>query len=412
MTQIPVDPLELAIYLHKTFAVDRCEDRIVSSTIPEDVDFGSIKDALSEASLEYSGTSSKRRIIAYCLPNGFYLSLEVMLGVISNRVSTPSNFYLLDIDYFYSKESTDEPPLLIKKYLSATNLFNLLSKSADHVIEIGSEKRLIFLASNKKEITPTYNSHDLVELPNIESFKNDFIDTNQHAEQKKAILKSAITDLFNGVSSIPFSLVISKFSELYKITNENYNLYVSEFSFNKVKAEIERERLDATIKLNKAFSDIQNQLLAIPAAIIVAGGQMVDSKGFDSKNLILWIGVVVFSIFMALLIRNQKNTLVAIEHEINLQWDQLKSKYSAIAPSFKGTYTNLQNRYKHQCKLIFVIDLLVSIALASTTYLFLFYTVPETAYKITLCFTIAWLALSIITKFITYIINRFSKIKE
>ncbi|WP_324062542.1 hypothetical protein [Aeromonas caviae] len=390
---MPEDPLELAIYLHKTFTVDRCEERIVYSTVPEGIDFDPIKDALSKTGLEYAGTSPKRRVIAYCLPSGFFLSLQEMLGAVSNRVSTPSRFYLLDIDFLYSKDTADELPMPIKRYLSATSLFDLLSRVADHVIEIGSDKKLIFLCSSKKEITPQYSIHDLIELPNIECFKNDFIETKQHTEQKKTILKSTINDLFSGISSIPFSLVIAKFSDLYKAINENYNLYVSEFSFNKVKAEIERERLDATIKLNKAFSDIQNQLLAIPAAIIVAGGQMVESNGFDSKNLILWLGVFVFSIFMALLIRNQKNTLTAIDHEIKLQWDQLKSKYSAIAPTFSETYSNLNIRYKHQCKLIFVIDFLVSVALASTTYLFLLYTVPDEANKITLYFSVSWLVL-------------------
>ncbi|MEH8253860.1 hypothetical protein [Aeromonas veronii] len=145
-----------------------------------------------------------------------------------------------------------------------------------------------------------------------------------------------------------------------------------------MKEQIEKEKLDAMMKLNKVFSDIQNQLLAIPAALILAGGQMVNENSWSTKNTSIWLGVVVMSIFMTMLIRNQRNTLQAVKQEIDQQWLQLAGKYHSVASRFNDSYKQLDSRCYHQEWLIKIISLLVSLSLFITTMLLLHYSVDTT----------------------------------
>lgn len=242
---------------------------------------------------------------------------------------------------------------------------------------VGGAKSLIFLQKEKIEITPDYTISDLQELHDIVCFQSDFIESNTHKEQKNTIVKTVLLEMFGGRSRASFSELLVKFPDFMEKVQGSYLLYVSEFSFQKVKELIEKEKLDATIKLNKVFSDIHNQMLAVPAALILAGGQMENSHDWTSKNILIWLGVLVFAIFMTLLVRNQRHSLNAVKQEIDQQWEQIRGKYHSVAEHFQVSYEQLDKRYKHQEILIKVVSILVALALIVTTYMLLYFSVPK-----------------------------------
>ncbi|UBH29235.1 hypothetical protein [Aeromonas enteropelogenes] len=193
--------------------------------------------------------------------------------------------------------------------------------------------------------------------------------------RKKTIIKTVLFEMFSGRENVPLLDLLHQFDDFMKRVHASYQLYVSEFSFEKVKEQIEKEKLDATMKINKIFSDIQNQLLAVPAALILAGGQMIKEDSWSTKNISIWLGVVVMSIFMTMLIRNQRNTLQAVKKEIDQQWLQLEGKYHSVASRFRNSYKQLNTRSCHQEWLIKIISFLVTLSLLVTTLLLLYYSV-------------------------------------
>lgn len=167
--------------------------------------------------------------------------------------------------------------------------------------------------------------------------------------------------------------MLNRFDDFIEKIRASYELYVAEFSFQKVKAEVEKEKLEAILKLNKVFSDIQNQLLAVPVALVLVSGQMEDKGAWTSKNVLIWLGALVFSILMNLMIRNQRNTLKAIKQEIDQQKQQIERKYQSIAQRFAEIYIEIDNRYTHQRRLIAVVDSLVAISFGATSFLLLWF---------------------------------------
>jgi len=295
-----------------------------------------------------------------------------VLEAAARRIKPPERFYLADIDRLCRAGDADLPAE-VRNYLAATKLYDLLWKVADHHGGAGEEKTLVFLNRGKIEITPAYGVADLRGLPNLDDFEEAFIESDIHREQKQTVVKTVLLELFSGKSRFPFSEVLARFEDFVEKVRSSYQLYVAEFSFQKVKAEVEKEKLDAMLKLNKVFSDIQNQLLAVPVALVLVGGQMEDKGAWTSKNVLIWLGALVFSILMDLLIRNQRHTLKAVKDEIEQQQEQIKTKYQSIADRFAVIYEEIDARHVHQKRLLRVVDLLVAAALAVTTVLLLWF---------------------------------------
>ncbi|WP_446809395.1 hypothetical protein ACH50O_19400 [Methylomonas sp. 2BW1-5-20] len=371
MSILPNDPLELAILLFKNTQDRAIDDGKLRGKLSEDLNFDTVKQALENKEFLLNANKATRTL-EWHLPPSFFQSLEHLLDSPARRIKSPKRFYLADSDTLYTGNETDLLPNA-RQYLAATRLFALLSKVADHHGGVGDSKTLVFLQQSKIEITPQYSSTELTELKNLAAFESEFIASQAHQEQKKSIIKTVLFEQFSGANRLPFGTVLQRFDDFFEKVQASYDLYVAEFSFQKVKTEIEKEKLDAMIKLNKVFSDVQSQLLTVPVALVLVGGQLEDKGAWSNKNLLIWLGALVFAVLMDLLIRNQRHTLTAVKQEIDQQRQQLEKKYNSVANRFLGSYSEIDHRYIHQRRLIWVIDFLVAMSLGATTYMFIWF---------------------------------------
>lgn len=371
MNPLPDNPLDLAILLYKSLQGRTVAEGHLCGKVGQEFDFSELTAHLEKTDILMSANLAQRSIECQ-IPNGFFLSLQDLLTAPVRRITPPSRFYLVDSDFLYEGADGHHAPA-IQQYLAVTKLYELLGRVADHHGGVGSAKTLIFLQKTKIEITSEYTETDLRDLPGLVEFQTEFIDSEAHKEQKATIIKSALLELFAGQTRVSFAALLGRFGDFADKVKAGYQLYVSEFSFQKVKNEVEKEKLDALVKLNKVFSDIQNQLLAVPVALVLAGGQMEAKGNWGIKNILIWLGALVFAIFMDLLIRNQRHTLRAVKQEIDQQRQQIEEKYRPIADRFKDSYKEVAARHIHQQRLIWVVELLVAIALAVPTVLLLWF---------------------------------------
>jgi len=365
MTTLPNDDLELAAVLYKHMLNREFSNGIVTGTLDSSLDFDDVVQRLGDK-VRSQNPATKR--LEWHPPKGrFFNSLDDVLTAPARRIAPPERFYLIVTDQIYRADQ-DDLPVEIRNYFTAAKLYSLLMTVADHHGGASADaKTLIFLNGGKVEITPQYSVADLHELGRLDDFEREFIVSDAHKDQKQTIIKTVLAELFTGRNKFPFSELLARFDDFFGRVQSNYQLYVAEFSFHKVKDEVEKEKLDAMIKLNKVFSDIQNQLLAIPVALVLVGGQMEDKGSWTSKNILIWIGVLVFSILMSLLVSNQRNTLKAVKDEIDQQKRQIETKYRSIAARFNEVYEEIDRRHLVQKRLILVVDVLVAISFLITT---------------------------------------------
>lgn len=366
-----MNKLEVAIFVYRNLTNKSSHGRKITGNLSEDL-YSQYKSKLEDFDLLVSYDDVKLSI-EFNLPleinSLFSMSMEDLLLAASRQVTPPKKFFLADIDYLYSSEN-DYIPEIVKNYFSVSKFVSILLKISDHAIP--DIPKAIFLHGEKLELSLGYTKSDLSSLNGLESFIDEFVEAEIHKEQKSTIIKGVLIEMLknNEIERLTISCLIKRFSEFLERVNANYQLYVSEFSFEKIKNKFESEKLELTIKLNKIISDMQNQLLAVPVALVVVGSQMEISTGLTIKNLALWVGALVFGFMMSLLIRNQGNSLEAIKFEIESQWKNIESKHKFVAERLSEHYAQLKNRFYSQKLFLMMISLVVSLSiLASTVFL-------------------------------------------
>ncbi|MBC3876644.1 hypothetical protein H8K38_02360 [Undibacterium sp. FT79W] len=289
----------------------------------------------------------------------FAMTWADLLAAHNFKYVAPEVYYVAEDDFLSTekKETVNS-----RRYVSVLSLLKVLREVADYCDESLSGLKFVYLNKTKLELSINYKAADLRDVPKVKELEDDIFDASyKHKEQRKVIIKLILDELLKDtVEEARFPKLLSDFLLFKQRYKDSYDLYIAEFSFEKVLEEVKAHKLDYTIKLNKVFSDIQNQLLAIPAALILIGSRLTPKGFVEWQNSLTMLGCVIFVALMDLLVRNQYNTLAAILDEINKQTEVLISKHAALLPKFKDPYIELEKRHAHQRWLIRIVDGLVA----------------------------------------------------
>jgi len=379
------DKLKLAIWLYKNLQNQaRPQSRELIGTLPEGVAFDEIEDALEEFDMAGIGCRKETRTIQFSTPSsgGFFAwSMEDLLKNPARSRRAPSKFYIADLDYLHPDQKKSMPNQVKGYFQRLSFIESLQPPFADYHHTASGPETFVFMADKKLEVSINIAASELDPIPAIDKLMEEYIFATEHKDHKRTIIRTCITDLFatpnSKITKIEISDIFKEAELLLEDVRDNYNLFISEFSFKKIKNEIEREKLDFTIKLNTVFSSIQNQLLAIPVALVLVGSQMENTGSWSRKNLVIWLGALVFALLLSLLVRNQKNTLSAVRQEIDQQWKKIHSDHRPVADRFRDLYWTLEERHKHQIWLIRIVDTLVAVSLFAATAYLLWISVPH-----------------------------------
>ena len=330
------------------------------------------KKELEEAGLLISSDDELRKV-EFSLPmeqdSPFFINLAELLEAPTRQRSAPKEFYIADIKYRHPQDQ-DRAPRAVAQYINAAKFVTVLTGLADH----SDRDKAIFLHGSKLEIKLHYGEADLKALDGLQEFIRDFVDADIHKEQKKTIIKSVLFEMLKAheIEKLTVPCLLQRFGDFRDRVGSNYQLYVSEFSFEKIREQVEKEKFEFTIKLNKSFSDIQNQLLAVPVALVIVGSQMKSETELTLSNAAIWLGSIVFAIFMSLLIRNQRETVKAIKAELDSQWKSIKSKHLLVGEKLEVHYSQLKNRYWLQSFFLAVVDFVVALSVAGSSLMLLY----------------------------------------
>jgi len=292
------------------------------------------------------------------------------------KYAAPEVYYVAEDDYF-SAEKIET--VNSRRYAAILSLLKVLREVADYCDESLSGLKFVFLNKTKLELPVKYEAVDLRDVPKVKDLEYDMFETSsKHKGQRQAIIKVILNELLKDTAEdVRFTKLLSDFTLFTQRYKDSYDLYIAEFSFEKVLDEVKAHKLDYTIKLNKVFSDIQNQLLAIPAALILVGSKLTPKGFVEWQNSLTMLGCVIFVALMDLLVRNQYNTLTAILDEIHKQTDLLISKHAALLSKFKDPYEDLEKRHAHQRWLIRIVDGLVAAMFLCCVAIYYWYSTSE-----------------------------------
>lgn len=260
---------------------------------------------------------------------GAYRNIEQYIAVAKRRLDDKptSSIYIVDMGYKYEPSSESKNPLF-KNVLTIAYLFKNLQSIADHKGEDGADPFVLFIGKDNLKISSKYDSEVLnLSLGNINLFINQFILSETHQEDKVLAVKNALQEAFSD-KNISLTEFIKRFDHFFKIVKNNFQLYMDKFSFEDFKHKIEDEKREYLLKINKIFSDMQNQLLTLPIASVIAASQMSKVGGFGDgvKNIALLLGVYIFAYMIRIFAHNQEDSLDAIRSEIEIKKKEIQLK--------------------------------------------------------------------------------------
>lgn len=258
-----------------------------------------------------------------------------------------------------------------ENYAKIVRISRALELAADYIDPDASSRKLIYLGKNKLEMFVSYTNLDIsLDDEDIKEIEHFLQDADKHKSQRYSIIKASLQEAVGGGESDEmFELLLKKFSAFARSVEHGYALYVSEFSYEKIIDDATKAKLEFHIRINKLISEMQNQLLAIPAAFIFVGTQFKSGTDFDITKISLILGVIIFGILMDILVRNQKDSMKAIQHEIETEISKHIKISPKIKPQIDAIFFPLVDRSKNFKLKMRIIELSVSAIIAFTMIL-------------------------------------------
>jgi hypothetical protein len=244
---------------------------------------------------------------------GFYLTLNDF--IIDNRFEIPTNFYISDLRFQNTSNYYNED---IVKYNAVTTLIYQLTTKSKFISE-EHNKTLYLVHENSFIEIPVENIvyEEFLENKNIDLIKQYIEDINSYKEKRTIFIKELIDFLTNKTKTERLKELILYFSEFYDRCNTSFEYYLSNFSFNKIKLDLDNSVLEYSKNIRSIINDSQSKLIAIPAAFILGVSQINYSDPLSLKNILIVASAFLFSFIISVFIKNQQNAIVIISDNIS-----------------------------------------------------------------------------------------------
>lgn len=287
--------------------------------------------------------------------------------------SEPCNYFVIDHRF---ANGDDPVPEILLRYRAVLSVVSILKEASSYAIDL--QRELVFIGSENLVVPVVFTEADLPHslIGDSERMRNLFEDP-LHAQEKARLLASVVIEIVGGQRpERRFRFIVSNLDRICDEVEKGYRLFVSSFSYSKIRKEIETARLDYIGKIHKTIVDIQGQLLGIPIATIVVASQLKVSKGCGVEfwtNCAVLLGAWIFVGLLWLAVRNQWHTLTMIGGEITGQRTRLNDDYAAVSGDFTDIFEDLTKRIFWHRKVLIIVSItaLLGAILASVAFLML-----------------------------------------
>ncbi|WP_156406252.1 hypothetical protein [Hydrogenophaga sp. Root209] len=341
MPQLPTSPHEWVLWLFENLEGVEHAGAHWEGRLPADVDFKSTVDSIPET-VRGLADIHIRKVEFHPEAGDVYADMDALVKG-SRLRKVPLAFTVRQLGYEHGQTS---PPHSVRNYLDAVKLWQLLHSFSDY--EVGQSAGFIKSYDAKVELRPDYQACDLVTLPGLSEFGEVYFVAAHHREEKRNIVRSALLETCKGQKVVRLAELLPRFGDLVDRVKASYTLYTADFSFEKLRSEVDAKNVDDMLRLNKTLADIQNQLLALPAALLIAGASVrPDSL---ASNVTIWLGVSVFAWVMGKLVANQRHSVSAIEQEAQLRIAKVAVQPEDISKLVLPLFKGLEDRVTRQQK--------------------------------------------------------------
>jgi hypothetical protein len=277
-------------------------------------------------------------------------------------------FYIHEFEFF----SHSTRPQIVEHYYAVQQFIRILRSSADYWDDRPPTGCVILFHKQKLEVPIKYLRLDLRQLDGLIEFSAE-LESAHDRDQRLMLMKIVFAEAVMEIAQDRFRFLLENWLALKQKFVQAYNLYLANFSWEKVRTEVDKEKIEFVKKLNATVTDIQTKLVAIPAAFFLIAAQLRNVGKFDFGNLTVVIGAVVFTAMIAFMIKSQFHALVAIHGDLERVRGRLRSEGNLV-DDILARFDELETLYVRQKHILwFCLIVTISVAIVSIA-LFCLYT--------------------------------------
>ncbi|HIC8808920.1 hypothetical protein [Elizabethkingia anophelis] len=255
-----------------------------------------------------------------------------------------------DIDNFFVKNYNDI--INIKEFV-----ISLSNESIENKSIIYSENKYLIILNNFKSNVLSKRKYVLDQ--NIVS--ECLSDYDKSSKEIKVIFKNELINFLEGVNEQEkLKYLFYNFSDYYKRSVVGYEYYLSNFSYNKLKTELDNSILDFQKNIRGVINDSQTKLIAIPATVLLTFISIDTSYIIQDKNLFILLSSIIFTLLIHFFILNQLVALSIIKTNKSnyIKMFLKKDKDSHLKTSIEEAYVNIDDELKKQRNRLIFIDII------------------------------------------------------
>ena len=293
-------------------------------------------------------------LISKIRSQGFYMSKDSFLEW--NRYDYPKKrVYIYKTNEFLINNT-----FLGKRYAAIIDLKDILCQNAKFSHKEDEILNLLIIREDKSLLL--YLKYlpedlDLIEDKSLNNITNfiEILGENIAPDRKNIYINELIDYLLPIEEKDRFSYLIKNFDEFIHRASASYNYYLRNFSYNKLKIELDTKALDFYQKIQGVVNDSQTKLIAIPTAIVFASTTL-DYENINSmKNYLILVGMIMFCAFIEIFINNQKSALKFIEKNIT----QYKQSFSDNKQILENSFIEVDKEKNNQRYRLLTIQILL-----------------------------------------------------
>ena len=224
-------------------------------------------------------------LISRLRTQGFYLSKDSFLTW--NQYNYPEKeVYIYEINDFLINNI-----FFNERFSIIVNLIDVLGQNSKNRYYTDEILNLLIVREDKslllhlKYLPEDLDLIDDSSLNNITNFI-EILGENIAPDRKNIYINELIDYLLPIEEKDRFSYLIKNFDEFIHRASASYNYYLRNFSYNKLKIELDTKALDFAQKIQGVVNDSQTKLIAIPAAIVFACTTLEYEKNKFYKELL------------------------------------------------------------------------------------------------------------------------------
>lgn len=309
----------------------------------------------------------------YCLAKD-----EEDLLAVFNLHCLPEHFALLDSGYkTWSVQPTDtrSPVILASRFIKQLESNAILEVTGSRFTLMTYDQK-IYLTYGVSAAT-VLRTADIV-ANGLQKLEEMLSDTLHGTEKRRLIRNALISSLKSCEESNRLAHLLSHCDEMLENAQNNYELFISNFSFNNDLDKLNEQKREFSVKLNGLLIGIQGKLLAIPVSTILATTQLKDAT--DDTHLTINCTIMASSLFfltiIVWLIKSQMIAIKAIRYEIAQKEKRFRQELPKLFAEVATIFNSLKSDCNLNLKMAWSLTVLSFVLTAITGYVFVVKT-PE-----------------------------------